>query len=63
MPPTVVTTRARSSTPHTPRIPPICCIIVRKVKVQPDDGQHMGPKHVVVLSVVVYTLYYYKLNI
>ena len=40
--------------PHTPRIPHTCII----AQVQPDDGQHTGPKHVVVPRAVLYPLYY-----
>ena len=54
----VVTTGSRFPHPPHPQNTHTCCVIARQVKVQPDDGQNTGPKHVVEPSVVVYPLHY-----
>ena len=43
MPPTTV---RRDLVP--PGYPPIYCVVTIKFVIQPDDGLHTGPKHVVV---------------
>ena len=51
MVPTIETTRSRSPhpTPNTLKEHPhTSCTAALKVKSQPEDGQHIGPKHVVV---------------
>jgi len=53
MPPTIETRSSRSPTLQYPkRTPHTTCIAALLVKLQPEDGQHRGPKHV-----VLYLLY------
>jgi len=54
MPPTVIKTRSRLTTPHIPQEYPAYCIIAPEVQGQPEDGQYTGPKHVVVPNAIVY---------
>ena len=49
---TSVTTRPRTPPPnpqYPKRTPHTSCIAAPKVKSQPEDGPHIGPKHVVVV--------------
>ena len=53
MVPTSETTRSRSPhpTPNNIKEPHTSCIAAPKVKSQPENGPHIGPKHVVVVLV------------
>ena len=60
MVPTSETTRSRSPPPnpqYPKRTPHTSRIAAPKVKSQPEDGPHIGPKHVVVVLVYYWVKY------